>query len=177
MSAIVDLVEDTVGNLVDLVEDTAGNVVDLVEDTVGNVVEVIGDAIDWVMDDIINPIVEGIGDTIQYVLDNPIEAIVKGLAYVYAPWAIPLIDGAIVLDNGGDFSDALKAAAISYAGSKVGDFTSTYVSPEIAKAGFNKTVTDIVTQGAKSAATAVVYGQDPLKRSQPAGYKLQRAQP
>jgi hypothetical protein len=163
MSAIVDLVEDTVGNLVDLVEDTAGNVVDLVEDTVGNVVEVIGDAIDWVMDDIINPIVEGIGDTIQYVLDNPIEAIVKGLAYVYAPWAIPLIDGAIVLDNGGDFSDALKAAAISYAGSKVGDFTSTYVSPEIAKAGFNKTVTDIVTQGAKSAATAVVYGQDPLK--------------
>ena len=163
MAAIVELVEDTVGNLVDLVEDTVGNVVDLVEDTVGNVVEVIGDAIDWVMDDIINPIVEGIGDTIQYVLDNPIEAIVKGLAYVYAPWAIPLIDGAIVLDNGGDFSDALKAAAISYAGSKVGDFTSTYVSPEIAKAGFNKTVTDIVTQGAKSAATAVVYGQDPLK--------------
>jgi hypothetical protein len=160
---IADLVDDTVGNLVDLVEDTVGNVVDLVEDTVGNVVEVIGDAVDWVMDDIINPIVEGIGDTIQYVLDNPIEAIAKGLAYVYAPWAIPLIDGAIVLDNGGDFSDALKAAAISYAGSKVGDFTSTYVSPEIAKAGFNKTVTDIVTQGAKSAATAVVYGQDPLK--------------
>jgi hypothetical protein len=160
---LVELVEDTVGNLVDLVTDTASNVVDLVTDTVGNVFEVIGDAIDWVMDDIINPIVEGIGDTIQYVLDNPIEAIAKGLAYVYAPWAIPLIDGAIVLDNGGDFSDALKAAAISYAGSKVGDFTSTYVSPEIAKAGFNKTVTDIVTQGAKSAATAVVYGQDPLK--------------
>jgi hypothetical protein len=160
---LVELVEDTVGNLVDLVTDTASNVVDLVTDTVGNVFEVIGDAIDWVMDDIINPIVEGIGDTIQYVLDNPIEAIAKGLAYVYAPWAIPLIDGAIVLDNGGDFSDALKAAAISYAGSKVGDFTSTHVSPEIAKAGFNKTVTDIVTQGAKSAATAVVYGQDPLK--------------
>jgi hypothetical protein len=160
---LVDLVEDTVGNLVDLVTDTASNVVNLVTDTVGNVVEVIGDAVDWVMDDIINPVVEGIGDAIQYVLDNPIEAIAKGLAYVYAPWAIPLIDGAIVLDNGGDFSDALKAAAISYAGSQVGDFTNTYVSPEIAKAGFNKTVTDIVTRGAKSAATAVVYGQDPLK--------------
>jgi hypothetical protein len=163
MGVVFKTIKQIFTGVADLVDDTIGNVIDLVEDTVGNVVDFVFDAADWVFDEIIQPVVEGIGDTIQYALDNPIEAIVKGLAYVYAPWAIPLIDGAIVLDNGGDFSDALKAAAISYAGSKVGDFTSTYVSPEIAKAGFNKTVTDIVTQGAKSAATAVVYGQDPLK--------------
>jgi hypothetical protein len=164
MSAIVELVEDTVGNLVDLVEDTAGNVVDLVEDTVGNVVEVIGDAVDWVMDDIINPIVEGIGDTIQYVLDNPIEAIAKIAAVASGQlWAIALVDAAIVLDNGGDFNDALKAAAISYAGASIGATTGQYASAAVVKAGGTAIMASIVSAGAKSATTALVYGQDPLK--------------
>jgi hypothetical protein len=150
--------------IVDLVEDTVGNVVDLVEDTVGNVVEVIGDAVDWVMDDIINPIVEGIGDTIQYVLDNPIEAIAKIAAVASGQlWAIALVDAAIVLDNGGDFNDALKAAAISYAGASIGATAGQYASAAVVKAGGTAIMASIVSAGTKSATTALVYGQDPLK--------------
>jgi hypothetical protein len=164
MSAIVELVEDTAGNIADLVDDTVGNLVDLVEDTVGNVVEVIGDAVDWVMDDIINPIVEGIGDTIQYVLDNPIEAIAKIAAVASGQlWAIALVDAAIVLDNGGDFNDALKAAAISYAGASIGATTGQYASAAVVKAGGTAIMASIVSAGTKSATTALVYGQDPLK--------------
>jgi hypothetical protein len=164
MSAIAELIEDTAGNIADLVDDTVGNLVDLVEDTVGNVFEVIGDVADWVMDDIINPIVEGIGDTIQYVLDNPIEAIAKIAAVASGQlWAIALVDAAIVLDNGGDFNDAVKAAAISYAGASIGATTGQYASAGVAKAGGSAIMASIVGAGTKSATTALVYGQDPLK--------------
>jgi hypothetical protein len=150
--------------IVDLVEDTVGNVVDLVEDTVGNVVDVVVDAVEWVIDDIINPVVEGIGDTIQYVLDNPIEAIAKiALIATGQAWAIPLLDGAIVLNNGGDIGDAVKAAAISYAGGKIGATAGQYASTAVQGATGSAVIASVVGAGTKSAATALVYGQDPLK--------------
>jgi hypothetical protein len=164
MSAIAELIEDTAGNIADLVDDTVGNLVDLVEDTVGNVFEVIGDVADWVMDDIINPIVEGIGDTIQYVLDNPIEAIAKIAAVASGQlWAIALVDGATVLAKGGNIGDAVKAAAISYAGASIGGATGKWASAGVAKAGGSAIMASIVGAGTKSATTALVYGQDPLK--------------
>jgi hypothetical protein len=164
MSAIVELVEDTAGNIADLVDDTVGNLVDLVEDTVGNVVDVVVDAVEWVIDDIINPVVEGIGDTIQYVLDNPIEAIAKiALIATGQAWAIPLLDGAIVLNNGGDIGDAVKAAAISYAGGKIGATAGQYASTAVQGATGSAVIASVVGAGTKSAATALVYGQDPLK--------------
>jgi hypothetical protein len=116
------------------------------------------------IDEIINPIVEGIGDTIQYVLDNPIEAIAKIAAVASGQlWAIALVDAAIVLDNGGDFNDALKAAAISYAGASIGATTGQYASAAVVKAGGTAIMASIVSAGTKSATTALVYGQDPLK--------------
>ena len=135
-------------------------IVDFIED----VFDAIGDAIDWVVNDVIKPVVNGIGDIIQYALDNPIEAIAKAAAIATGQlWAIPLIDGAKVLAEGGDFGDALKAAAISYVSTTVGNVAGTYTSAALAKAGVSATVSNIISAGTKSATTALVYGQDPIK--------------
>ena len=142
-------------------------VVDVVEDVVGAV----GDAIEWVVDEVIEPVVEGVGDVIEAVLDDPITTIAKVAAVATGQlWAIPLIDGASTIAKGGDLDDALKSAAVSYVGGKVGSTVSTYVAPSIAtaatNAGVNRAVTTVVQTavkgGAEAAATALIYGQNPL---------------
>jgi hypothetical protein len=152
MSAIVELIEDTAGNIADLVDDTVGNLVDLVEDTVGNVFEVIGDVADWVFDEIIDPVVSTVGDIIQYALDNPIEALATLAVTIGAPylapflgtttaavtaaakWVIPLASGTQTLVNGGSLEDAIKSAAISFAGTYAAGAVSKAVSPTINQA-------------------------------------------
>jgi len=144
-----------------------GVIVDLVED----VFDLVNDVVDWVVDEIVQPVVSGVNDVIDYVLDNPIEAIAKiGLTVVsggaYA-WAIPLVDGAATLAKGGDLGDALKAAAISYAGGKVGavagKYTSNIVGDYVGDSFGGQVLSAGITGGAKSATTALVYGQDPLQ--------------
>jgi len=138
--------------------------VDIVEDVVDDVVDVIEDAADWVVDEIVDPIVDMGQDIIKYASDNPLETLAKMAAYATGQvWMIPLIDGAAVAAKGGDLGDIVKAAAISYAGAKVGGTVSKFVDPSIANAGFNSTVSAAISGGTKSAATALVYGQDPLK--------------
>ena len=131
------------------------------------VFDAVEDVVDWVVDEIVQPVVSGIGDVIDYVLDNPIEAIAKiGLTVVsggaYA-WAIPLVDGASTLAKGGSLEDAVKAAAISYAGSKLGGTAGQYASNVVKEATGSQLVASIVGAGTKSATTALVYGQDPLQ--------------
>jgi hypothetical protein len=140
MAAIVDLVEDTVGNVVDLVE------------TVGNVVDVITDVADWVFDEIIDPVVSTVGDIIQYALDNPVEALATLAVTIGAPylapflgtttaaitgaakWVIPLASGTQTLVNGGSLEDAIKSSAISFAGTYAAGAVSKAVSPTINQA-------------------------------------------
>ena len=123
------------------------------------------DAVDFVVDEIIQPVVSTVGDVIEYALDNPIEAIAKigltvasGGAYL---WAMPLLDGAITIAKGGSLEDAVKSAAISYAGGKLGSTTGQFATKAIADAGGSAIVANIVGAGTKSATTALVYGQDP----------------
>ena len=138
--------------------------VDIVEDVVDDVVDVIEDAADWVVDEIVDPIVDMGQDIIKYASDNPLETLAKMAAYATGnAWMIPLIDGASVAAKGGDLGDVVKASAISYAGAKVGGTVSKFVDPSIANAGLNSTVSAAISGGTKSAATAIVYGQDPLK--------------
>ena len=153
MSVIIDIVEDVVDVVVDVVEDVVG---------------VVEDAINWAVDEIVEPVLSGVGDIVQAALDDPITTIAKITAVATGnAWALPLIDGAAVAANGGDLGDVVKAAAISYATGKVGEFTSTYVNPKVASAGLNSTVEAAVQAGIKggtqSAATAIIYGQDPLQ--------------
>jgi hypothetical protein len=149
MSAVVKTVKKVVGGVVDVVKDVVGAV---------------GDAVNWVVDKVIEPVVKGVGDVIQYVIDDPIKAIATVAAITTGnAWAIPLIDGASVLVKGGNLGDAVKAAAISYAGAKLGGTAGKFVSKAVADAGGSAIVANIVGAGTKSATTALVYGQDPLK--------------
>ena len=123
-----------VGNILegaaDLVGDVIGGAVDIVEDVVGAV----GDAVEWVVDEVVEPVISGVGDVIEAALDDPITTIAKVAATVASGgaylWTIPLIDGASTLAQGGDIGDALKSAAVSYVGGKVGDVVSTYLTPQ-----------------------------------------------
>ena len=139
--------------------------VDAGVDLVTGAVDIIVDIVDFAVDEIIQPVVQGAGDIIQAALDDPITTIAKVAAFAtgQAAWAIPLIDGASTLAKGGDIGDALKASAISYAGGKVGGKIGKYVDPALAEAGYGSTVSAAISGGTKSAATALVYGQDPLK--------------
>ena len=131
-------------------------VVNIIED----IFDAVNDVVDWVVDEIVQPVISGVNDVINYVLDNPIEAIAKiGLTVVsggaYA-WAIPLVDGAATLAKGGDLGDALKAAAISYAGGKVGTVAGKYVgnvaSDYLGDSFGSQIVSAGITAGTKSAA-------------------------
>ena len=167
MSFVANIVEGAV----DLVGEVVGGAVDIVEDAVGAV----GDAVEWVVDEVVEPVVEGVGDVIESALDDPITTIAKVAAVATGQtWAIPIIDGASTLANGGDIDDALKSAAVSYVGGKVGTAVGTYVNPTIAdtiaSTGIAEGASDAVTTvvqtavagGTEAAATAIIYGQDPL---------------
>ncbi len=152
------------GVIIDIVEDVVDVVVDVVEDVVGAV----EDAINWAVDEIVEPVLSGVGDIVEAALDDPITTLAKITAVATGnAWALPLIDGASVAANGGDLGDVIKAAAISYTTGKVGEFTATSINPKIASAGLNTTVEAAVQAGieggTRSAATAIIYGQDPLQ--------------
>ena len=89
---------------------------------------------------------------------------------VYAPWAIPLIDGAVTAMNGGDFGDVLKTVAVSYVAGQiageVAQFTEPFVSGVIGEslsAGIKELAVSAITQGTVAATTAILYGEDPLE--------------
>ncbi len=168
--------------VVEFVEDLFDAAVDIVEDVVGAV----GDAINWVVDEVVSPVVNAVGDVIDYALDNPIEAIATLATTIAAPyaapflagatgtsvaaatvalqgaakWVIPLASGTQTLVNGGSLEDAVKSAAISFAGNYAGKVAGTYINPTVenltSKAISNtklaSTVANVLGEGTKSAA-------------------------
>ena len=130
--------------------------------------DIILDLVDFAVDEIFEPVVQGIGDLVNYAMDNPIEAAAKLALAVFAPasvsaWAIPLVDGAATIANGGSIEDGLKATAISYAGSQIGAKVGANVGGGLAEAGYGSTVSAAISGGTKSATVALIYGQDPLQ--------------
>lgn len=78
---------------------------------VGNVVEAVGDAV--------GDVVEFVGDTVSKVVDAALDDPIKTIAQVAAvatgnAWALPIIEGVDVLEEGGSIEDALKSAAVTY---------------------------------------------------------------
>ena len=133
--------------------------------------DVTEDAIDWAVDEIVDPIVDMGQDILEAAGEDPIKTIATIAAIATGNiHLIPLIDGAAVLADGGDLEDAAKAAAISYVASAAGSAIGTAASATATEAlgasvsaSTAATVSNIVKAGTKSATTALVYGQDPLK--------------
>jgi len=127
-------------------------------------------AADFVYEEIAKPVVKGIGDVIKYAVDNPIETIAKVAAVATGQmWAIPLIDGAKTLAQGGNLGDALKAAAISYVGGKLGNVAGKYVSTGLRQAGVNATVANIVGAVLRVPQRRSSTGRTPSRLSRPVG--------
>jgi hypothetical protein len=122
-------------------------------------------AADWVYDNIVKPV----GKAVKRVLTSDIGQFVTKAAALLTgnAWAIPLIDGATTLANGGSFGDALKSAAISYVGGKVGNLAGELASQTMVNAGASAFATQLVSSaagsGAGRATVALVMGQDPVK--------------
>lgn len=122
-------------------------------------------AADWVFDNIVEPV----GKAVENVLTSDIgQFVVKAAALVTGnAWAIPLIDGAATIANGGSFGDALKSAAISYVGGKVGQLGGELASQAMVKAGASEFATQVVSSaagsGAGRASVALIMGQDPVQ--------------
>jgi len=130
---------------------------------IGDKIEDVGD---WIVDEIIDPVVETVEGTIDALLDDPIKTIATITAAIYAPWAIPLIEGADVAMNGGDIGDILEATAKAYVAQQVGAKVGSYVGDAVsagAQTATSKVVGKIVAQGSASATAAVIYGQDPVE--------------
>lgn len=83
-------------------------VVEAVSDAVSGVVDAVGDAVEWVGDTV--------GKVVDSVMDDPLKAMVQVAAVATGnAWALPVIEGVDVLEEGGSFEDALKGAATVYA--------------------------------------------------------------
>ena len=122
-------------------------------------------AADWVFDNIVQPV----GNAVKKVLTSDIgQFVVKAAATLSSnAWAIPLIDAAGTLANGGGFGDALKSAAISYVGNKVGQLGGELTSQALVDAGASEFATQVISSaagsGAGSATVALIMGQDPVQ--------------
>jgi hypothetical protein len=130
---------------------------------IGNRIEDVGD---WVVDEIIDPVIETVEGTIDAMLDDPLKTIATITAAIYAPWAIPLIEGADVAMDGGDIGDILEATAKAYVAQQVGAKVGSYAGDAVsagAQTATSKVVGKIVAQGSASATAAVIYGQDPVE--------------
>ena len=119
----------------------------------------------WVYDEVVKPV----GKAVENVLTSDVgQFVVKAAAALTGnAWAIPLIDGAATIANGGSFGDALKSAAISYVGGKVGQLGGELASQAMVNAGASEFATQVVSSaagsGAGRASVALVMGQDPVQ--------------
>jgi len=123
-----------------------------------------------ISDKIYEEIVKPVGDLVIDVFKSDIGQFVLKAAAALTPgmqWAIPLIDAAGTLANGGDFSDALKSAAISYISNKVGRLGGELTSQALVDAGASEFATQVISSaagsGAGSATVALIMNQDPVK--------------
>jgi hypothetical protein len=154
------------------IEDAIKDIGYIIDDEVIQpIIDVTEDAIDWAVDEIVDPVVDMGQDILEAAGEDPLKTIATIAAIATNQiWLIPLIDGAAVLADGGDLEDAAKAAAISYVATTVGATAGTYASGAVSgalgasvSASAASTISTVIGAGTKASATALVYGQDPLK--------------
>jgi hypothetical protein len=119
-------------------------------------------AADWVFDNILQPI----GNVVKDVLTSDIGVFLLKAAAILTPgmqWAVPLIDAASTLAKGGSFGDALKSAAISYVGAKIGGAVGDVVGATVLKTTGSELAAQVIGAGTGKAAVALVMGQDPVQ--------------
>ena len=152
--------------------DVIDDVVDVVEDAIDWVGDTISDVGDWVVDELVEPVVDAVDDVIDAVEDDPVKAIATVAAYATGnAWAIPVIEGVDVAQNGGDIGDILEASAKAYVAQQAGTYAGKYAGEAAVAAGTGETAATILGTASGQAASAVVLGQDPVKAFLTGGLK------
>jgi predicted nucleic acid-binding Zn-ribbon protein len=168
MGSVIRIIDD----IADDVGDVVGDVIDVVDDAVDWVGDAISDVADFAYDEILQPVGNFVEGYVQGMLDDPIVTAAKIAAIATGnAWAIPLIDGAAVAIEGGDFEDVLTTVAISYAtqtiGAEFGDIAGEFVGDAVGEAVSSEVAKEVVAQtvksGTESAFSALLYGTDPLE--------------
>ena len=130
--------------------------------------DILGDTIDFFTGDV-GEIVEDVVDVIK---DDPVKAVAQAVALgTGQAWAIPLIEGVDVVQNGGDLNDVVEGMAKVYVAQTVGAYTGQYVGTSTATglkaAEYSATTADIAGKilgtGTGNAVVAVVLGRDPVE--------------
>ena len=153
-----------------------GDVIDDITDIVEDAIEWVGDSIsdvgDWVVDQLVEPVIDAVDDVIDAVEDDPVKAIATVAAYATGnAWAIPVIEGVDVAQNGGDIGDILEASAKAYVAQQAGTYAGKYAGEVAVAAGTGETAATILGTASGQAASAVVLGQDPVKAFLTGGLK------
>jgi len=130
-------------------------------ETFEDIVEFIDDSKDFVVDDVADPILDTVTAVIK---DDPVKAIAQITAVATGQtWALPLIEGADVVQNGGDIGDVLEAAAKVYVAQQVGSMAGEYAGTATQTATSSEVAASVIGAGVGSAASAVILGQDPIE--------------
>ena len=144
--------------------DVIDDITDVVEDAIDWVGDTISDVGDWVVDELVDPVVDAVDDVIDAVEDDPIKAIATVAAYATGnAWAIPIIEGVDVAQNGGDIGDILEASAKAYVAQQAGSYAGKYAGEAAVAAGTGETAATILGTASGQAASAAVLGQDPVQ--------------
>ena len=154
LSSIVNTVTSTVSNVVK----------NVVVKPISWIGDTLSDTGDWVVDEIIEPVVDGVDDVAEAIQDDPVKAVATVAAYTTGnAWAIPLIEGVDVAQNGGDIGDILEASATAYVAQQAGSYAGKYASEAALSASANQTAATILGTASGQAASAAVTGQDPVE--------------
>jgi len=155
MSAVIKVVSKVVKPVLNVASDIANTIM-----------EPAFEVMDFVRDEIAAPVFDVAIDNID-IYDAINIGITVASGGTIPPWVIGVSSGAATIARGGDLSDAIKAGAVAYAGSTVGKTFDTKIAPRLTDTltaeGFNQTVSNLISEGVKSSAKALVYGQDPLE--------------
>ena len=147
----VPIVEDVAG--------TAGDIVETIEEAVNNVGDAISDVGEWVDDTVLQPVVDVTKDALTNELVMTVATIT---ASVYAPWAIPLIQGASVAAQGGDIKQVLQASAKAYVAGKIGSEIGGAVGSSVGDVA-GQSAGQIIGSATGSASVAAITGGDPVE--------------
>lgn len=131
-------------------------------DTVDDVIEAVDDTKDFLVDDVLDPITEAAEDVYKAIEDDPLYNIAKiGAVATGNSWALPLIDGAKVANNGGDWRDIAEASAKAYIAGKVGSSAGSATNAYVSEAVNSEVAGAIIGQATgRAASTAVMSNGD-----------------
>jgi len=126
-------------------------VVKAVSNAIGSVVKGVGKVVSSIGKTVVN--------TVKGALSNPIGTIAKVAAISTGQlWALPIIDGAQVLANGGSLGDALKTGAISAASTWVMSPTGGNLAGTFSSALGNETLGSVAANALRGGTTSALTG-------------------